>query len=307
VCYGARMQDITFSALTWAQLLNMADGLVAGGNYALAQQLYARGARVAADPLYRRRFRARLGIVSPATQFSQMQVRISRELEAVSASVFVGEGLATWNKSTPFLDDDRFFEVAARHAHLLPLANWHWNLQTALWAVQEASRVEGDFVELGVFRGHTTLFCADYLEFQTWPRRWWLYDTFEGIPQDQLDPGWDRINRETYEGQFSYEEVVERFAGFPNIDVIRGRVPEILVERSPDRIAFLHVDLNNATAEIAALDLLFDRVPPGGVVLFDDYGWANASAQHEAEARWFAVRGLRILPLATGQGIFVKR
>ena len=118
--------------------------------------------------------------------------------------------------------------------------------------------------------------------------------------------GWDGVyayNAET----FSYEEVRDRFARFPNIDVIRGRVPEILVERSPDRIAFLHVDMNNAAAEIAALDLLFDRVTKGGVILFDDFVWATAHAQHKAEAAWFATRREAILPLPTGQGVYVKR
>lgn len=175
-----------------------------------------------------------------------------------------------------------------------------------LWAVRQARLVEGDFVELGVFKGHTTLFAAEYLEFQTWDRRWFLYDTFEGIPEDQLDPGLEETNKLIYDGTFSFEEVLDRFSGFPNIAVIKGRVPEILAENSPPKIAFLHVDLNNTVAEIAALDALYDRIAPGGVIVFDDYGWATARAQHDAENAWFAARGLYILPLPTGQGLFIK-
>jgi hypothetical protein len=221
--------------------------------------------------------------------------------------VFIGEGLATWEKSLPFLEDPRFVELAQKHADLLPVPNWHWNLQTVLWAVRQAAPVPGDFVELGVFRGHTTIFLAEYLEFAGWDRRWYLYDTFEGIPADQMDADWEVRNERAYNAEtYSFEEVRDRFAGFPNIEVIQGRVPEVLAEVSPKEIAFLHVDLNNATAEIQALDALFDRVSPGGVIVFDDYAWTAAKAQHAAESKWFADRGLQVLALPTGQGLFVK-
>jgi O-methyltransferase len=90
--------------------------------------------------------------------------------------------------------------------------------------------------------------------------------------------------------------------------VIQGRVPEVLTEKgSPEAIAFMHIDMNNPAAEIGALDALFERVSPGGIILFDDFCWATARAQYDAETRWFAERNLHILPLPTGQGLFVKR
>lgn len=220
--------------------------------------------------------------------------------------IFVGEGLATWQKTTPFMEDKKFLQLMDKHADLAPLPNWHWNLHTVLWAVNQARHVPGDFVELGVFKGHTTMFVADYVDFAQWDRRWWLYDTFDGIPDDQLDEGWAEKNALAYHGTFSFETVRDQFAIYPNIDVIQGRVPEILAERCPERIAFMHVDLNNVAAEIGALDVLYDRVSPGGVLVFDDYGWAVSREQHLAENAWFAARGLQILALPTGQGLLVK-
>ncbi|HTI66466.1 MAG TPA: TylF/MycF/NovP-related O-methyltransferase [Caulobacteraceae bacterium] len=228
-------------------------------------------------------------------------------VENDASPVFVSHGLATWLKTHSFLGDQRFMELAARHAHLLPLANWHWNLQTVLWALRQVQGLEGDFVELGVFRGHTTLFCAEYLGFAGWSKRWWLYDTFAGVPEDQLDPGWAKNNALAYNpSTFTFEEVRDRFAHIPNIEVIKGRAPEILDERAPAAISFIHMDLNNATAEIAALDKLFDRLTPGGIIVFDDYVWVTAQAQYRAEKAWFGERGLVVMELPTGQGVFVK-
>ncbi|WYX15476.1 hypothetical protein WJ974_02785 [Achromobacter xylosoxidans] len=68
----------------------------------------------------------------------------------------------------------------------------------------------------------------------------------------------------------------------------------------------MHLDLNNAEAEIGALDMLFDRMVPGAVLILDDYGWLYYRAQKDAEDPWFARRGYRVLELPTGQGMVIK-
>lgn len=304
------MGSITIPVVSIQQMVAMADGLLRAGDHALAQALYQAALAKGPPERDRQRIRTRLGLAKAPTARTAMNLGLLLDLEAGrQANPFVGEGLATWLKTLPFADDARFQELAERHAALLPLANWHWNLSVAVWAVRQAQGVPGDLVELGVFKGHTTLFCAEYVEFQTWPKRWWLYDTFEGIPADQQSPGWAEINKNLYEGAFSHEEVAQRFAHLPNVKVIKGRVPEILLEGdgAPEQIAFIHIDLNNAPAEIGALDTLFDRLSSGGVILFDDYCWGSARVQYEAEKAWFEARDLHILPLPTGQGLFVKR
>lgn len=69
----------------------------------------------------------------------------------------------------------------------------------------------------------------------------------------------------------------------------------------------MHIDMNSAAPEIGALELLFDRVAPGGIVIFDDYGWLLHAKQKEAEDRFMAERGHKILELPTGQGLLIKR
>ena len=299
------MGNLVIEEPTRAQVLAMADGLLAAKQYGLAARLY-RTALAGQSGDHTLGARVRMGLAAAPSVQTPALVAGLEALEAGVPKVFVGAGLATWQKTLPFLEDARFVELADRHADLLPLPNWHWNLQTALWAAQTALSVDGDFVELGVFRGHTTMFLAEYLGFATSPKTWFLYDTFEGIPADQVAPGWDLINEGLYRGTYSFEEVQERFAAYPNIRVIKGRVPEALSPPPSNKIAFLHIDMNNPAAEVAALDLLFERVTSGGVILLDDYCWDSARAQYDAEKAWFDARNLKVLPLPTGQGLFVK-
>lgn len=300
------MTDITLRNVSAKHLTLLGDAALKAGDVALAQALYRRLVEATPDSP---QAHARLGLTLRPTARAQIMIDALTTLERVgNAHVFVGEGIATWLKIPAFVRDPKFMELASKDLELAPggVTNWHWNLQTVLWAAQQARGVPGDFVELGVFRGHTTMFLAEYLDFASWDKRWWLYDTFEGIPDDQVDPGWEKVNKGAYGGTFTFEEVRDRFAPFGNIEVTKGRVPEVFDEACPEKIAFMHIDLNNSTAEVGALDALYDRLSPGGVIVFDDFGWQTAHAQFKAESEWFAARGLAIFPLPTGQGLFVK-
>ena len=300
------MGNLQLNDISLRQLLAMGDGLMQVSEISLARDVYNVALRRTSAE-HQQPIRTRLGLANAPNNRTLWMLGLLKQLEKEGwANPFVSDGMATWLKTLPFQNDQKFQELADKHSHLLPIANWHWNLQGVLWAVQHCKDVEGDYIELGVFKGHTTLFCAEYCDFANWPKTWWLYDTFVGIPVDQQAPGWEEINRRTYTGRFSYEEVSERFAPIPNIKVIKGRVPEILADRAPDKIAFMHIDLNNAPAEIGALEVLFDRVTRGGVIIFDDYTWDSTRAQFKAEKAWFDRRGLHILPLPTGQGVFIK-
>lgn len=105
-----------------------------------------------------------------------------------------------------------------------------------------------------------------------------------------------------------YEQTKARFKDYPNVIVTQGKVPDILHETGPGRkIAMMHIDLNNADAEVGALDLLFARMVPGAILVLDDYGWLCYQDQKLAEDDWFAKRGYFVLELPTGQGLVIKR
>jgi O-methyltransferase len=84
-------------------------------------------------------------------------------------------------------------------------------------------------------------------------------------------------------------------------------VPDSFAQALPERLAFLHLDMNSSKSEIAALEVLFDRLSDGGVIVFDDYGWLGYQAQQRAEDAFMQRRGHRILELPTGQGLLIKQ
>jgi hypothetical protein len=286
------------------ELTRRGDEALVAGDFAAARAIYQSAFRVSGN-LSRSGVIARFGFLTSKNPAGLL--RVQQAIEALGLPpTFVSDGLAVWMKRNSFTRRNDFLYQTDKHSNLLPIVNWHWNLQTVEWAVHQARPLDGDFVELGVFKGHTAIVIAELVGFAAWGRSWYLYDTFEGIPVDQLNDGWAERNLAAYKGTYSFEEVQNRFIGFPNIKVIKGRVPEILSQCCPERISFIHMDLNSAAAEISALDFLYSRLVPGGIIVFDDFGWQASSEQHDVETEWMAARGLRILELPTGQGVFIK-
>jgi hypothetical protein len=234
--------------------------------------------------------------------------------------IFWGDRLLSLGKSMGFLDDPAFAAAYARikGSHQYDqYASPHtvsWRLHTLVWAARNGLALDGDFVECGVFKGDFAWVVMQLTDFSRLSKTFYLYDTFSGFApayssaEDFPDaPGFFEFANNVYADPAIYEEVVHKFRDMPNVQIVRGTLPGTLAEACPERIAFLHIDLNSPAAEIATLERLFDRVVAKGVIVFDDYGWHLFRKQKEAEDAFMAARGYQILELPTGQGMVVKR
>ena len=235
-------------------------------------------------------------------------------------SLFWGDRLLTLDKSAAFREDPRF-AAAMRDVSSDTGATQYvspdgisWRLSTLVWAARNALNIPGDFVECGVYKGDMSWVITELVDLASAKRTFYLYDTFEGFSpkyssEDDfpLAPQFYHIADRGYNVPHLYESVCKRFSEKPYVKVIKGVVPDIILETSPNQIAFMHIDMNSAAPEVGALELLFDRVALGGMVIFDDYGWFLHKKQKDAEDRFMAERGQEILELPTGQGLLIKR
>jgi hypothetical protein len=212
--------------------------------------------------------------------------------------------LITFSRNMGFLEDPEFLKSIELEARTDQDRSLVWRLHVLCWAAANALKLEGDFVECGVLHGFSTAVAARYLQFGKQARTWYLYDTFSGIPSDQLNPG--HLSPPSYQEPSIYDGVKRRFAQYPNFRVVRGRVPEVLSEASPRAIAFMHLDMNSAAAEIGALEHLFDRMVAGAYLVLDDYGWYAYREQKRVEDPFFRRHGCPVLELPTGQGLVIK-
>jgi hypothetical protein len=81
---------------------------------------------------------------------------------------------------------------------------------------------------------------------------------------------------------FAAQQEVEdnmKATGYPveNMKFIKGKVEETLLIDFPEKISILRLDTDYYTSTKAELEILYDRLVPGGVLILDDYGhWQGA-------------------------------
>jgi O-methyltransferase len=175
-----------------------------------------------------------------------------------------------------------------------------------LWkTLQQAARLDGEFVECGVFRGGTALLAANTLAPRSdlGGRRLHLFDSFEGMPDDAT--GTDRFRRGDFHTT-SADEVAKRLAPHPFTKIHVGFIPQTFGPASLGPVAWAHVDVDMATTVRNCIAHLYPRLVPCGVMIFDDYGFPSCSRARIAVDEAFA--GLPEVPLClpTGQCMIVK-
>lgn len=212
---------------------------------------------------------------------------------------WAGDNLFTFERNLGFLSDERFMVSINAHVETYVERTSLWRYHTLCWAASNAMRLPGDFMECACYKGTSARIVCDYVAFGASGKRYFLYDLFEhdsSMPHHTMPAHGNQL----------YERVKQRFSDISTVTVTQGRVPEVLHEVAPDHIAFLHLDLNNAAAEIGALELLWERMVPGALLVLDDYGWLAYREQHVAENYFFNRIGYKILELPTGQGLVIK-
>lgn len=221
---------------------------------------------------------------------------------------FIGDNMIVLMRNMAFARDAAF--MAAFNDNLPEKADEFkiWRLHTYCWAGRSALNLPGDFVECGVFHGFYSAVLVQYLDFAAIDKRMYLFDTFAGLSEEYSTDRERRGIADAYDLDESWVEGVrKRFAPYPNVVVRKGVVPDVLLEGSPKRVAFLHLDMNAGAAEIGALEVLFERMTPGGIVLMDDFGRVENRELHLLLLQWMEGHGHPVLELPTGQGLVIKR
>jgi O-methyltransferase len=224
------------------------------------------------------------------------------------------DNLATVNRYK-FIENKQFIETLKISENRWSLnstdeiRNISWRLHVMLWSVSLALKevdIENEiFIECGTGRGYMAAGICSYFKWDANKPNFYLIDSFKSTMPES-----DGSQVESGKKLFVYadgdNEVRSYFEKYNNIKILTGMIPEILNE-IPDikHIKFLHLDLNNANAELSALLILKSRFTKGTIILFDDYGGYGGEDQaivHEQIAQELN-RQLLILP--TGQALLI--
>lgn len=164
------------------------------------------------------------------------------------------------------------------------------------------------FLECGVGDGISAYIVMSLLEkgsdkLQSWET--YLCDLWQDSKKEKL--GLEK----NLEGVFDLLSIkrtkynLEKFSS--NSTYIHGELPQSLdkYENELNDLSLIHIDLNFADPTIRCVERLYPKLLPGGVILFDDYGWSPHAQTREALKEFVQNNGTFIM-YPTGQAALFK-
>ena len=156
--------------------------------------------------------------------------------------------------------------------------------------------VPGDIVECGVFKGAGLFLWLKYLLITTSgsPKKVIGFDTFDHFSEQVL--AYEEKSKEDYvnESNFigsSIDEILsiaDEMGEKDRIELVKGEFTKTSIGYKNDnpgfRISLLNLDFDTYAGPAAALDVFYDLVVPGGIIIFDEYGqrgWGESDAVDE--------------------------
>jgi len=162
----------------------------------------------------------------------------------------------------------------------LPELNY-WEASRLLYfssVFEQIKGIEGDVVECGVGWGQSLLSIAYLVKIEHAKRNIWGFDSFSGFPEPTEE---DKSPRNPKKGEWStsMEEVykllvqtgLDQVYITNKITLVRGFFEKTLPKYAGKQIALLHADADLYSSYKVIYDNLFDKVVPGGIIMFDEY------------------------------------
>lgn len=170
---------------------------------------------------------------------------------------------------------------------------------------QSAKLGAGDILEVGVWRGGTGLLIAEAMRHFGVSGTLYLADTFTGVVKagdnDSRYSGGEHadVTRADVEALFKTHG--------HDVRILTGIFPEDTGGEFHGRIKLLHIDVDVYQSARDVVEWGFDRIVPGGIVIFDDYGFTGTDGvtrlceEYEIDARFLFVAN------TNGHAILIKR
>lgn len=200
-------------------------------------------------------------------------------------------------------NNQRIVELSDKQKYLISITNSismtpkirRYNLIQALEYIAHY-KLEGDLVECGVWKGGNIVIYKKFIEENNIKKNIYAFDTFQGMSnpdqndyiinstisaQTILDKDKKRITNDW--GVCNLEEVKFNISkltkNLNNIFFIKGKVEETLLNKInlPEKISILRLDTDFYQSTKIELEILYEKVCKGGVIIIDDYGhWAGS-------------------------------
>ncbi len=153
-----------------------------------------------------------------------------------------------------------------------------------IMAFIKGQRLEGDYLEFGVWKGKTIMTAYLMAEMEGIKIKFIGFDSFQGLPHSEGP---------YYKGEFkcTVEELKEnlRVANIEGIEIVEGWFEDTLKDRPIGKVAAAFIDCDLYSSAKEALDYITPGIQDGTVIMFDEWFAHRANpemGEHKAFDEW---------------------
>ena len=213
---------------------------------------------------------------------------------------FVGDGIVTSHDISILQKSSSAFHNSMEGLPTPVVLNYSridWRVHICTWAAAQVERVDGDFIDCGVWYGALPKTICEYINIDSTGRKYFMVDSWGSDQSVQ--------NNSKYSEDI-FDLVQKRFSNYKSVELVRGLVPDALSQVATNKVAFLALDMNGSQAELQALEYFYPLLSIGAIVYLDDYGW-NFPELRTAVNTFLRNKPEELLVFPSGNAIFIKK
>ena len=146
-----------------------------------------------------------------------------------------------------------------------------WQLVNKTYLLNPSAAI----LEVGVWRGGTAGIMSQRLAILKSTATIYLADTFSGVAKAGEKDAFYTGGEHNDTSQQIVEDLLQHKSGYPNYKILKGIFPDDTAQLIPagELFGICHIDVDVYSSAKDILEWVWDKIIPGGVVVFDDYGF----------------------------------
>jgi O-methyltransferase len=179
-----------------------------------------------------------------------------------------------------------------------------------LWTLVEQSiKLEGDIIEIGVWRGGTGALLAKKAELCGIRNRTYLCDTFSGVVKAGNYDADYKGGEHCDTSREIVQQLVEDKMKLSNVTILEGVFPEEsarYLEEHKTTFRLCHVDVDVYQSAKDIMSWIWKRMVVGGIVVYDDYGFITCGGITRFVNEQKAMADRHVLHNLNGHAVVIK-
>jgi O-methyltransferase len=211
-----------------------------------------------------------------------------------------GATYAPWHNDTLFL---KTFKEAKKNSLINFYQAWElWQLAA------QFEKLEGDILEVGVWRGSTSAIMATKLKSLGSKKTIYACDTFAGVVKS--NPAYDNYYKDGEHKDTSLafvDNLLKTKFGLDNVTLLQGIFPDDTQHLVSDKkFCFCHIDVDTYDSAVAVINWLWPRLSIGGAIVCSDFGFPMTQGITRAVNENIPLHGKTVIQNINGNGIIIK-